>query len=146
MCFPLAHMLYIYCIVSQIKCWNAMRLEVFTVEMQNAAFVGLILSCGCLLFFKLICFLKLGFDMILKCSVSFDLLWFLQQQWDMLGNPLLLCLFMVENVIDLCNYKVGKMWPMFAYNVIAAYKSGRGREMVRWYGKKSILSVTVHPY
>lgn len=46
------------------------------------------------------------------------------------GTPLLICLFMVENLIDFCNYKVGKMWPVFAHNSATASKSGRGREMI----------------
>lgn len=46
------------------------------------------------------------------------------------GTPLLICLFMVENFIDFCNYKVGKMWPVFAHNSATACKSGRGREMI----------------
>lgn len=135
MCFPPAHMLYIYCVVSQIKHWNAFG-GFHSINAKHN------LCCQFNSEFKknkLISFLRLGFEMVLKYSDSFDLLWFLQQWWNMLGNPPLLCLFMVENLIDLCNYKVGKMWPTFAHNV----RAGEGG---RWYCTKSILSVTIHSY
>lgn len=57
-------------------------------------------------------------------------------------TPLLICLFMVENFIGFCNYKVGKMRPVFAHSVEQPVRMGEGG---RWNCTKPILSVTVHP-
>lgn len=41
------------------------------------------------------------------------------------GTPLLICLFMVENFIGFCNYKVGKVWPHCLHTVWQQPVSGR---------------------